>query len=32
MVVLRDMKEADIDDYVKWFTSETEWADKWDAP
>ncbi|MFA6620157.1 MAG: GNAT family N-acetyltransferase [Bacilli bacterium] len=32
MVVLRDMKEADIDGYVKWFTFETEWAGKWDAP
>jgi len=32
VVMLRDMKETDIDDYVKWFTSMTEWADKWDAP
>ena len=31
MVVLRDMKQSDIDDYVRWFTVETEWSD-WDAP
>ena len=30
-VVLRDMKESDIEDYVRWFTKETEWA-QWDAP
>ena len=31
MLRLRDMREEDIEDYVKWFTSETEWM-KWDAP
>ena len=31
MIVLRDMMESDIEDYVRWFTSETEWGD-WDAP
>ena len=31
MVVLRDMIESDIEDYVRWFTAETEWMD-WDAP
>jgi RimJ/RimL family protein N-acetyltransferase len=25
------MKESDIEDYVRWFTKETEWGD-WDAP
>ncbi len=30
-IVLRDMKESDIADYVRWFTTETEWMD-WDAP
>ncbi len=30
-IVLRDMKESDIEDYVRWFTTETEWMD-WDAP
>ena len=30
-IVLRDMIETDIDDYVRWFTTETEWAG-WDAP
>ncbi len=30
-VVLRDMKESDIEDYVHWFTVETEWMN-WDAP
>lgn len=30
-IVLRDMKESDIEDYVRWFTIETEWMD-WDAP
>ena len=28
---LRDMTEPDIEDYVRWFTEETEWGD-WDAP
>ncbi|MBR4462680.1 MAG: GNAT family N-acetyltransferase [Erysipelotrichaceae bacterium] len=31
VLVLRDMKESDIEDYVRWFTVETEWGD-WDAP
>ncbi len=31
MVILRDMIESDIEDYVRWFTAETEWMD-WDAP
>ena len=30
-ILLRDMKESDIQDYVRWFTTETEWGD-WDAP
>ena len=30
-IVLRDMKESDIEDYVRWFTAETQWMD-WDAP
>ncbi len=30
-IVLRDMKESDIEDYVRWFTTEIEWMD-WDAP
>ena len=30
-VVLRDMTESDIEDYVRWFTSEREW-ENWDAP
>lgn len=25
MLILRDMIEADIDDYVRWFTDETQW-------
>ena len=28
---LRDMVETDIEDYVRWFTSDTEWG-CWDAP
>jgi RimJ/RimL family protein N-acetyltransferase len=31
MVVLRDMILSDVDDYVRWFTSDTEWM-KMDAP
>ncbi len=31
MLILRDMRESDIEDYVRWFTTETEWGD-WDAP
>ncbi|MBQ7922143.1 MAG: GNAT family N-acetyltransferase [Clostridia bacterium] len=31
MLVLRDMIENDIEDYVIWFTRETEWG-KWDSP
>ncbi len=30
-VVLRDMLESDIEDYVRWFTAEREW-ENWDAP
>ncbi len=30
-IVLRDMIESDIEDYVRWFTTQTEWSD-WDAP
>ena len=30
-VVLRDMAESDIEDYVRWFTKELAWAD-FDAP
>lgn len=31
MLILRDMVEKDIEDYVRWFTKETEWG-KWDSP
>lgn len=31
MLILRDMIESDIEDYVRWFTVETEWMN-WDAP
>ncbi len=31
MIRLRDMTESDIEDYVRWFTTETEWMD-WDSP
>ena len=31
MIVLRDMRESDIEDYVRWFTVETGWM-KTDAP
>ena len=30
-IILRDMIESDIEDYVRWFTSETE-GSKTDAP
>lgn len=30
-IVLRDMVEADIDDWIRWYNEDTEWAD-WDAP
>ncbi|MCD8314431.1 MAG: GNAT family N-acetyltransferase [Firmicutes bacterium] len=30
-IVLRDMVESDIENYVRWFTTETKWSD-WDAP
>lgn len=30
-IILRDMKEADIEDEVRWNTAETEWMD-WDGP
>lgn len=29
-LILRDMIESDIDDYVRWFTTDTEWS-TWDA-
>lgn len=31
MLILRDMIESDIEDYVLWFTKEIEWG-KWDSP
>ena len=31
MVILRDMREADIEDYVRWFTRDTNWMQT-DAP
>lgn len=31
MLILRDMIESDIEDYVRWFTVETEWMN-WDSP
>ena len=30
-ILLRDMIESDIEDYVRWFTVEREW-ENWDAP
>ncbi len=30
-IILRDMIKSDIEDYVRWFTTETEWS-KTDAP
>lgn len=30
-LVLRDMEKTDVEDYVRWFTVETEWSD-FDAP
>lgn len=30
-IILRDMIESDIEDYVRWFTVELEW-ENWDAP
>ncbi len=30
-ITLRDMQETDIENYVRWFTTQTEWA-KFDAP
>ena len=30
-IILRDMIESDIEDYVRWFTEELEW-ENWDAP
>ena len=32
MLILRDMKQEDIEDYVRWFTKDTDWSDNWDAP
>ena len=31
MITLRDMRQSDIENYVRWFTEETEWCN-WDAP
>jgi len=31
MIKLRDFKESDINDYINWFTKDTEWMN-WDAP
>ena len=30
-IILRDMTESDVEDYVRWFTAEREW-ENWDAP
>ena len=30
-IILRDMIESDIENYVRWFTTETEWSNT-DAP
>ena len=30
-IILRDIIESDIEDYVRWFTVEREW-ENWDAP
>ena len=30
-IILRDMQESDIEDYVRWFTAETRWSEA-DAP
>ena len=30
-IILRDMVESDVEDYVRWFTVEREWGN-WDAP
>ena len=30
-ITLRDMGESDIEDYVRWFTTETEWSET-DSP
>ena len=30
-IILRDMRESDIDDDIRWYTEETDWA-QWDAP
>lgn len=31
MLILRDMQKSDIENYVRWFTTQTEWTN-WDAP
>jgi len=31
IIVLRYIQESDIDDYIRWATTETEWRD-WDSP
>ena len=30
-IILRDMVESDMEDWIRWYNVETEWAD-WDAP
>lgn len=30
-IILRDMVERDIEDYIRWYNVDTEWGD-WDAP
>lgn len=30
-MILRDMMESDVEDYVRWFTAERQW-ESWDAP
>lgn len=30
-IVLRDKRESDIDDWIRWYNVETQWGD-WDAP
>lgn len=32
MVLLRDMVISDIENYVRWFTEDTEWNDTWGSP
>lgn len=30
-IILRDMRESDIEDWIRWYNEETQWGD-WDAP